>query len=114
MSGGANPIKYQSYFNIVKVYSISENDWWEAPPLHTPRYGHSSVTLQNYIYAFCGMNGSQNGGTYLNSVERIDADLVITNYYGRSESFDTCWELVETRFGHLTARTFPMVSVVSP
>ena len=45
VSGGANPIKYQSYFNIVKVYSISEDVWWEAPPLNTPRYGHSSVAL---------------------------------------------------------------------
>mgnify|MGYP001055993968 CR=1 FL=1 len=40
------------------------------------------------------MNGDKNGGTYLNSIERIDADKIITDYYGVTESFEANWELV--------------------
>ena len=45
VSGGANATKYQSYYNIVKVYSLAEDAWWEAPPLNVPRYGHTSCAL---------------------------------------------------------------------
>ncbi len=61
------------YFQSVETYNISTNTWTSiCSEMNTARFGHSSCSLDNYIYAFCGRNGLG----ILNSIEQAEAHIV--------------------------------------
>ena len=50
-------------------YDLQLKRWFVAPELQVARESHSSCSLGNYVYVFCGLRGTR----HLLSVEQLDA-----------------------------------------
>lgn len=61
----------------VERYSIKKDSWKELPELTVGRAFHGTCCLQNVVYVFAGMSGSDNKA--LNSIEKLDLELVKSN-----------------------------------
>ena len=53
ISGGENKWA-TTYYDSVDRYDILANEWTSAPKLNKKRAYHSSCTLEDFIYVFCG------------------------------------------------------------
>ena len=50
------------------MYNVTSDNWQPAPAIKKARAGHSSCSLQKYIYIF----GAWNDDSWINNIERID------------------------------------------
>ena len=95
ITGGRNSkFPYENY-NSVDYYKISNNTWTKAPDLKIARESHSSCTLSDKIYVFCGIVS----GDCIDSIE----SLTITGSEIKTE-----WQLIEPtvlNYGYLRARS---------
>ena len=75
LSGGANPQNWDQCYKSVDYYDITSDSWSEAPSLRKARSNHSSCIHGDFIYVFCGQ---KKNGILSDSIERLDAQGVIT------------------------------------
>ena len=54
VSGGTNPQNWDQYYRSVEYYDIATDTWSAAAPLNKSRSYHSSCSLGDFIYVFCG------------------------------------------------------------
>ena len=91
----------EEYFRSVEYYDIITNTWTtNCPEINTARFGHSSCSLDNYIYTFCGRNGTG----ILNSIELIEAN--IENY----SLIMSQWELIQFDVESFQPRFYALVA----
>ena len=87
-SSGLNP-ETNASLRTVDVYKINGNAWLPkrlCPKMRQARYNHSSCTLGDSLYVFCGESQEDSG--YVETIEFVDANAVI-------EGWKTKWQLIE-------------------
>ena len=92
----------------VDRYDIRENTWSKSPPLRKPRSCHSSCTLNDRIFVFCGiaMNFTEFKREIDNSIEFFNARAHVNGLHAQWETIlvpeDSAWDL--------SCRIAPLVS----
>ena len=99
------------------MYSIKRDQWQEAPKLNEMRHSHSGCTLGNFIYIFFGKTTKRGVSTYLDSIERLDAQAYIDSDWAHNDRHEQSWELIQTtpvKEAIISARIFAFVAPLSP
>ena len=65
-----------SIMSSVDIYNIRFDTWMAGPDLNDGRNGHSSFALDDFIYVVGGSNQSR----FTTSIERVNAEAVVTGY----------------------------------
>ena len=98
VSGG---FKFPDWYDCVDMFDIENDEWNLAPNLNKKRAAHSSCSLENSIFVFCGATQA-----YMMSIEMLDAEGFING-----EPVE--WQLVQLNEGSLSPRENPLVASLS-
>ena len=96
-------MQFLESMNSVEVYNMNRDEWSTSliSNLNVPRGGHSSCTLNSFIYVFCGQTYNSRA---LSNVERFNLNAI-----GDAQS---SWQLIEVDQRQMLPRVSPVVSVI--